>query len=75
MKMFLILSAMTLAAGCATTGAPSASNPAVDAIQASCDDENQQQTLINGHAYFCEDFDKFNADMKVISARLHARGI
>ena len=40
-------------------------------IQASCDNESEAKTMINGHAYFCGDFDSVN---RALAALQHQRG-
>ena len=70
MKSVIVLLAIALA-GCATTPDKDKN---VLAIQASCDDQHEQQTVINGHAYFCMDYEQFDAQMKAIARHMHDRG-
>lgn len=68
--MLWLVFLMFLLGGCATT-----SGDTVAKIQQSCDDDKQTQTVINGHAYFCMDFDSFQQKMQAIGKVLQQRGL
>lgn len=61
--------------GCAVPTAAPTSNPEVARIQASCDNKDETQTIINGHTYFCVDYATFERQMEIIQHQLQSRGI
>lgn len=77
MKALLLLAAVVLA-GCATATAP-ANPPGTNAntlteIQKSCDDPGQSVTFINGHSYFCGDYDTVQKSIQQLILQVHQRG-
>ena len=71
----LVLTAMgfALLGGC--TSMPSTSTTSVEDIIKSCNNQDEPKTMINGHAYFCDDYAHFEQQMQGIAHQLQQRGI
>jgi len=76
MKFPAIFSAIVLGAmayglfGCASTVPSASTDPNVLAIQKSCNDPNEEKTMINGHAYMCDDYDHFQATLQDFARKI-----